>query len=80
MINDPDGDIDNATAYYKIESETWINLPKRRICYFTRSSQNLTYELIYWNIECRLKIIDEQGKPSEDYLTMTVKNIPLHLM
>ena len=74
MINDPDGDINNASAYYKIESETWINLPKGEYATLQEAVRNLTYEFNnIGNIECRLKIIDEQGKPSEDYLTMTVK-------
>jgi len=74
MINDPDGDINNASAYYKIESGTWINLPKGEYATLQEAVRNLTYEFNnIGNIECRLKIIDEQGKPSEDYLTMTVK-------
>jgi len=73
-ISDPDGDIEQAVAYYNIEESGWINIPKGEYGTLQEAVRNFQY--IFNNIEvinCQLKIIDQSSKETIDDLNITVQ-------
>ncbi|RLD09488.1 MAG: hypothetical protein DRI44_08360 [Chlamydiae bacterium] len=73
IISDPDGDIENATAWSQIESSNWVQIQKGG--YGTLQEAIRNYEYTFDNVGsvlCRLKIIDEQSREQTDDLYVTV--------
>jgi hypothetical protein len=73
VINDPDGSIENATAYRKIESEIWTQILKGS--YGTLQDAIRNFEYTFDNlgtITCQLKIVDEQAFENTDSMIETV--------
>jgi hypothetical protein len=72
IISDPDGDIENATAWYDIEGSDWTQITKT---YPTLQESIREWQYIFNNvggINCKLKIIDELAGEAEDDLDVTV--------
>jgi len=73
VINDPDGQIENSTAYRKIESQIWTQILKGE--YGTLQDAIRNYEYTFDNlgtITCELKIVDEQAFENTDSMIETV--------
>jgi hypothetical protein len=73
VINDPDGNIENATAWRKIESGVYTQILKGG--YGTLQDAIRNFEYTFDNlgaIDCILKITDEEGFSQEDTMVMTV--------
>jgi hypothetical protein len=73
VISDPDGDIENAHAYYDIEGSGFIEIPKGG--YGTLQDAIRNFEYTFDNlgvINCILKIIDEELYENQDDLDVTV--------
>jgi len=74
MIGDPDGDIENATAWYDIEGSGWTQIPKGGYGTLQEAIRNFQYTFdSIGQIQCQLKIIDEQTKETVDEMVMTVQ-------
>lgn len=72
-ISDPDGDIEQASAWYDIEASGWINIPKGGYGTLQEAIRNFQYT--YDNIgtvNCKLKIIDQDSKETIDDMNMNV--------
>jgi len=73
-ISDPDGDIENAHAYYNIEGSGWIEIPKDNWGTLQEAVRNFEYSFNNpGTILCQLKIIDEQSAEAIDNLNIIVK-------
>lgn len=73
VISDPNGDINLATAYYKIESASWIEIPIGSYPTLQEAIRDFEYTFNnVGNITCELRIIDEESITSEDLLVVTV--------
>lgn len=73
VISDPDGDIENATAWYDIEGSGWTQIPKGG--YGTLQEAIREWQYTFDNlgtVNCKLKIIDEHTAESEDDLDVVV--------
>jgi len=73
VISDPDGNIENATAYRKIESDVWTQILKGS--YGTLQDAIRNFEYIFNNlgvITCELKIVDEEAFENTDSMIETV--------
>jgi len=74
VIEDPDGDIEQASAWYNIEGSGWINIPKGD--YGTLQEAIRNWQYTFDNIavvNCQLKIIDQSSKETIDDMNMTCK-------
>lgn len=73
-ISDPDGDIEQASVYYDIEESGWINIPKGEYGTLQEAIRNFQYTFDnVATINCKLKVIDQQNKITEDDLNITVQ-------
>ena len=73
-ISDPDGDIEQATALYDIEGNGWIQIPKGGYGTLQEAIRNFQYTFDNLGIvNCKLKVIDQQGKSTIDDVNVTVK-------
>jgi len=72
-ISDPDGDIENATAYRKIESGVYTQILKGEYGTSQEAIRNFQYTFDNLGvIACELKVIDEAMKESTDSMNMTI--------
>jgi len=73
-ISDPDGDIEQASAWYDIEGSDWIQIPKGSYGTLQEAIRNFQYTFDNIGIvSCKLKVTDTQGKSTIDDLNITVK-------
>lgn len=73
-ISDPDGDIEQASAWYNIEGSGWIQIPKGGYGTLQEAIRNFQYTFDNIGIvNCQLKVIDQQSKETIDDLNITVK-------
>ncbi len=73
-ISDPDGDIEQASVYYDIEESGWINIPKGEYGTLQEAIRNFQYTFDnVATINCKLKVIDQQSKITEDDMNIAVQ-------
>lgn len=72
-ISDPDGDIEQASAWYNIEGSGWIQISKGGYGTLQEAIRNWQYTFDNIGvITCQLKIIDQDSKETVDDLDVTV--------